>query len=386
MIRDMQTLGNGAHGLARGGQRICMVSPYSLDRVSGITTVILDLGARLTERGCQVALATPGTHRRAPPGVMHWRVEGEEPFANLDLAWRTARELWKQRGEWGLVHVHQGHLQTLASALLSRILGRPVVTTIHAKPKHVGGLRGLVLKGSLRALLAFSTDRTYVSEHTRATVGSPGIVIPNGIDANRVRNALGDRQTLRAELSLDGFVVAFVGRRTASKGYFDLIEAVRRARKRGTMLAILAIGDVPPEERDRESRAAHDLGSQLRIIDRPDDYLRPLSAADAFALPSYAEGLPISVLEAMAAGLPVVASRVGGIPEVVHDGRHGLLVAPGDIDMLCQRLTSLLSDPNLRASLASAALERVRAFDANATADAYVRIYSRHDSRTGGHL
>jgi glycosyltransferase involved in cell wall biosynthesis len=145
----------------------------------------------------------------------------------------------------------------------------------------------------------------------------------------------------------------FLGTIGTRKGAFDLLEAMGRLKSRGSPLQAWIAGD---EERKGQLHIAHarvkesQLGHscQLLGIVRGKEKAELLSKASLFVLPSYNEGLPMAVLEAMAAGLAVVSSPVGGIPEVVKDGYNGFLVTPGDVETLAEKLAILAGDTDLR--------------------------------------
>jgi glycosyltransferase involved in cell wall biosynthesis len=151
-------------------------------------------------------------------------------------------------------------------------------------------------------------------------------------------------------------VIAFIGRLSARKGVFELLEAVAalRARHPGVRLELAGDGDL-----EAVARRAHELGIGERVLLRgwcPAPVRgRILARAAVFALPSHAEGSPMSLLEAMAAGCAVVATRVGGIPDSVCDGQNGLLVPAGDSNGLAAALGRLLDHPELAAQLGVAA-------------------------------
>ena len=118
------------------------------------------------------------------------------------------------------------------------------------------------------------------------------------------------------------------------------------------------------------------MESAVRLAGERDDVGELLAAADLFVLSSRSEGLPLSILEAMAAGLPVVASDVGGVPELVVDGETGLLVPPGDPHALAAAIDRLLDDPDLRRRLGAAGRLRVsEQFDLESTQRAHLDLY-----------
>jgi glycosyltransferase involved in cell wall biosynthesis len=156
-------------------------------------------------------------------------------------------------------------------------------------------------------------------------------------------------------------LVLFLGRLEAARGVFDLLEAVSALRPAVPDVRLLCAGDG-----DRAAVAAHAESLGIRDAVKFTGWVGPsgkralLESAAVFVLPSYDEALPTSLLEAMAAGLPVIASPVGGIPEVLVDGVSGLLCAPGDVSTLQRLLRKLLLEPSLGSRIGAAARESVR--------------------------
>ncbi len=166
-----------------------------------------------------------------------------------------------------------------------------------------------------------------------------------------------------------------------AKGLFDLLEAAVRLRRSVPNVHLLLAGDwysqLEAEEAERFI-AAHDLGECVRVCGPvgPEAKRRVLAEASVLALPSHSEGQPLVVLEALSAGLPVVSTRVGAIPEAIDDDVEGFLVDVGDIDALTERITTILEDPARRARMSRAARERYeRDFTADRFADGLAAIW-----------
>ena len=180
------------------------------------------------------------------------------------------------------------------------------------------------------------------------------VVVPNPAPP------LGDlpsRGEAREALGLSGRVVATAGRLTAQKALGDALDAI--ARVDGAALVVL--GDGPERPRLEARRDELGLGDRVRFLGAGtrDDVVRLFRAADVALLTSAWENLPHTVLEALAAGTPVVATAVGGVPEVVREGENGLLVAAGDVEAIGGALARLLGDHPLRERLAAAAAPSV---------------------------
>jgi glycosyltransferase involved in cell wall biosynthesis len=171
--------------------------------------------------------------------------------------------------------------------------------------------------------------------------------VPNGVAP--LSDRIG-RDAARAALGLDPRqpVVLTVGRLTHMKGQWHLVDAVRGLLDRFPDLAVVLVGHGPLRETLEKRAAGLGVGGAVRFTGHRTDARRLLAAADVFVLPSRHEGMPLVALEAMEAGLPVVATRVIGTEEVVEDGVTGALVRPGDPAALGTALGRLLTDPALR--------------------------------------
>jgi L-malate glycosyltransferase len=202
------------------------------------------------------------------------------------------------------------------------------------------------------------------------------LTIPNGVEPDRFRFQ-GDRHALRHKLGLpkDRLVLATVGRLSREKGYSYLQEALALMPPQQRPLTLI-VGD-GPDRYELESRTiAMGLDRDIRFLGNRRDVPDLLAAADIFVLSSLWEGLPLVLLEAMAAGLPAVVTAVGGNPEVVEDGASGMLVPAGDERALVEALSSLLSDPLRREQMGRAARERFdRYFSVQRFIEAHERLY-----------
>jgi glycosyltransferase involved in cell wall biosynthesis len=190
-------------------------------------------------------------------------------------------------------------------------------------------------------------------------------IIRNGVDIKELAVSGETRQQtlrqLRSEWNLapDAVLIATIARLHPQKGHVYLIEAARNVVQSYPESVFLIVGEGP--ERGRIERLIGDYGlaDHFRILGQRPDVPALLAAADLFVLPSLTEGLSMSLLEAMAAHVPVIASAVGGSPELIQEGETGLLVPPEDSAELARAILTLLDDRDYRACLAEAGYRRV---------------------------
>ena len=202
-------------------------------------------------------------------------------------------------------------------------------------------------------------------------------VVLHGVDIEQVRSDGSDRTAVRAEQGLDpdALVVGTVANLRPVKGYPDLLTAAIEVLEQMPTVRFLAVGQGPQEKEIRALHAQLGLGDRVQLLGHRPDAVRVMGACDVFCLASHHEGLPVALMEALALGLPVVATGVGGITEVMESGKEGLLVPPGDPDALARALLDVLSDADRREAMASAAAKRGEALSIDAAVRRTEAIY-----------
>jgi glycosyltransferase involved in cell wall biosynthesis len=249
---------------------------------------------------------------------------------------------------------------------------------------------GSSLKGRLYQFVELSTNRNLdlyitVSSADRRRLLEAGILegsiewIPNAVEVDDA-SVPADREALIRSFDLPegSFVCCAVGRLVWAKGYEVLIEAIAQLAQKLPNLYCLIIGD--GLQRVDLERQIEQAGLQGRIrlagFRPPKETLSIVKNCDVFVMPSHSEGTPIALLEAAALGRPILATHVGGIPDLVNDGEQALLIPPGDVSTLATGLSRLIDDPELAAQLGTEAQRRVREdFSLQAMVDATMRAY-----------
>jgi len=292
--------------------------------------------------------------------------------------WRVARALVTLDAP--LVHVQTASRASFwrksVVCLLARTAGRPYLVHVHGGEfmKFYAEESGPLTQRWIRHTLSRAALVIALSEQWRgrllAIAPTARIeVLPNGV-------ALPDLQRVRRAQEP---ALLFVGDLIRAKGLHDLLRAFGRVAPRFPRLKLICAGGQPPADM---IQLVAQLGLQQRVVCPgwlgPERLHAEFSRATVFALPSYAEGMPMALLEAMSWGLPVIATPVGGVPQVLEDGMNGLLVAPGDIDALAAALARLVAEPALRDSLGAAARRTIETrFSLDAALERLGEIYRR---------
>jgi glycosyltransferase involved in cell wall biosynthesis len=241
---------------------------------------------------------------------------------------------------------------------------------------HRLAFRGGVLPVAVSAAVARSYERMYGF--------APAATIPNGIDMECFRRPESREPWRRAHgFSTDDVLIASVARLEPQKDPEALIRAFARGLSGSPRSHLLMAGD--GSLGDTARRAARDGGvaDRVHFLGVCTDVPALLAASDLFALASRWEGSPLTILEAMAARLPVVATAVGGVPELVEEGLTGILVPPGSEEALADALASLASGSERRRAMAEAAGDRAVRFGIDAMVQGYSELFSRVARKAG---
>jgi glycosyltransferase involved in cell wall biosynthesis len=306
----------------------------------------------------------PMVERLQKLGVRTHVIYTERPF---DVTkWRKVRDLLKEE-QVDLVHAH-GTRASSNTLWAARSLKIPLVYTVHGWSFHndqsplvrrlrILGERWITSRAKINIAVSASNRQSGLDH----IPGLKAMVVNNGIDQQKF-SPLKSFSNVRKELNIpaDAILVLFIARFTAHKQPLALIRAFRDALPLLPGLHLLMVGD--GDEKMAGMQLVKEAGLENKVSfqafrqDVPD----VLAAADIFVLPSLWEGLPMGLLEAMAMGKAVIATRVDGTKEVVRTGENGLLVEPGDIPALASALVRLGKDEALRTRFRQQALDTVR--------------------------
>lgn len=295
--------------------------------------------------------------------------------------WAAALSLAQTARKCDLLHCH-GLRGLAVGAQAAQLARRPYLVTLHNLCPSLGPLAAFFV----RRLLSRATAGIAVSQavaHSYAWTDADFDIVPNGVDISRFEtSARGEAREIFG-IPADTRVIASVGRLSPEKGYDTLLRAMESVVQCCPRCLLLLAGDGP--QRTELQQQASVFGGQVRLLGAQEDVAPLLAAADVFAAPSRSEGQGIAVLEAMAAGLPVAASGVGGLVEVVADGRTGLLVPPDDPPALAEALCTLLLSPEVGAEMGREGRRVVaERYSLDAMAEAVRAVYGRVTVRAVG--
>jgi len=287
-----------------------------------------------------------------------------------------------QKRRVAILHTHE-FFMTMLGLLASWLTGVPLVATVHGKNYYADRFRRRIvyrLAGRLaEQVVAVSEDvRSFLAERVGI---SPTMVrvVPNGVPIDEQPS--GEKiSALRRSLGLEPHsrVVGTVGSLYPVKGHKFLIDGAPHVIRRCPHVIFLIVGRGGLRE-ELEGRVQQlGVARHFRFLGHREDVHDLLALCDVFVLPSLSEGMPLSLLEAMGAGVPSVATRVGGVSEVVDHGKTGLLVSPGDSQALAESIIKLLEDRTLARQMGQYARDVVaRRFSVSRMVDDYKEIYAR---------
>jgi glycosyltransferase involved in cell wall biosynthesis len=318
------------------------------------------------------------------------RREGVTVHALGSTAGSTGRWLWPWRlrrrlveGRYDVVHAHS---PVVAAAVRVAVLTLPrrrpvtVYTQHNLWQSYAWPTRVAERVTHARDRHRFAVSSAVAGTGPRRVRASTELLVHGVVAADHLVED-DDRAAIRASVRRalgipgDATVVVTVANLRATKDHRNLLSAARVVADARADVRFLVVGDGPLRGELEATCRQWDLEATVSFLGSRDDVYDLLQAADVFALASLHEGLPVAMMEAMAAGLPAVLTRVGGIPEVVVDGWEALLVPPQDPRGLAAAILELAGDPHLRAVLAERARTAARRFDVATAVRGYERVY-----------
>jgi phosphatidylinositol alpha-mannosyltransferase len=359
--------------------RIGMVCPYSFDVSGGVQSHVLQLAKVLRARGHYVSVLAPASPDVALPDyvVSAGRsipipYNGSVARLQFSPAVHGRVKRWLMQGDFDVLHLHEPNAPSLSMWAL-RMAEGPIVATFHTSTTK--SLTLSVFQGVLRPWHEKIVGRIAVSDVARRwqmeALGSDAVEIPNGVDVDALASAA----------RLDGYprpgkTVLFLGRYAEPrKGMAVLLDALPKVVERFADLQLLIVGH---GDEDQLRYQAGTLVEHIRFLGHVDDAAKAsaMRSADVYCAPNLGgESFGIVLVEAMAAGAPVVASDLDAFRRVLSDGEAGRLVPAGDGAALAGALIELLDDDALRARYVAAGSELVRRYDWPVVANQIMRVY-----------
>lgn len=394
--------------------RLCIVSALYHPSLGGLGRQAQLLTERLSEEGVDLFVIARRM-KGMPPAVFNTKVKvyrawSIKPYLHnfeevrpvnilisLTFSMSCALLLFWKRKEYDIVHFHGASLPLFFTLPMLKVFRKRVVAKVAAAKigTEAGSLRGryggvgnLIIR-LLHGVDLFIATTSEIEAGLRED-GFPRTKIrriSNFVDFHLFAPAPAHikGQTKRRMGLENGPVVTFSGRFVLRKGIHLLLEAWKGVANDFPDARLLLLGDGPLLAEMRELATRLGIASSVDFLGHVPQVTEFLQATDLFVLPSLQEGMPNSLLEAMACGLPAVATRIGGVVDIIQDGENGILVDPGDVNGLAEGMRKLLKDEGLAGSIASRAFQTIQDFySLDSIASKYVEIYARYSPQSSG--
>jgi N-acetyl-alpha-D-glucosaminyl L-malate synthase BshA len=280
-----------------------------------------------------------------------------------------------------VIHVHYAIPHALAAYISKQICGVPYVVTLHGSDVHTLGVDPSLQKVTSFALSeadAVTSISNFLISIAEKEMEIKNIIkIPNFVDCELYKPD-SERNISNDFKKNDELVITHSSNFRPVKRTLDLVKAFARVKKEIQSVKLLLVGDGP--ERAKAWRLAQklEIDQSVQVLGVRQDIPDILSQTDVYVLTSGMEGNPLSILEAMSSGVPVVATDVGGVPEIIKDGKEGFLAPKGDIEQISEKIITLLKDQKLRSEFGKAARERTcHEFSPDKVIPQYERVYEQ---------
>lgn len=357
------------------------------DMTGGAEIHLFYVCRELAERGYYVFVITPATKFFSRASETNIPFAGiyiklwPKPFATLSYIVKSFVESFKLKQQIEIVHAHTANHQVIAVALLfSLITHKPYIISCQGSDIRISSRKFLPrifqipFLYNAKKIVVVSNEISEILRRKYNIAKRQILVVGTGYD-DRITQELGNIR-LRAETDRSMRVINVANMRPV-KDHITLLESFARLTKSMKGVRLSLVGDGPLRGQLEEfcaQQSIHDVEFLGKLPHR--DVLEHIANSDVFILTSVEEGLPNVIIEALALGKPVIATAVGGIPEVVKDGVNGILVPPKSPEHVAKALERMLSDSGLRRKLGEAAAESVKDYTWSKIAEKYERIYN----------
>jgi len=295
--------------------------------------------------------------------------------------------LWAKRKDYDIIHCHILYLHVISAVLIGKLFQKKVIVKIACTREFGDITRIKKIKGAETMIkIIKGVDRFIaVSQEVRSELRDIGIKeekivdIPNFVNTKKFYPVLNKKRSeLRSKLFLpiDKKIISFVGRLSPQKGVFYLIRAWSKAIITYPEVALLVIGDGPLMKSLKDQARALNLLDKIEFLGKKENISEYLQASDIFVLPSLAEGMANTLLEAMVCGLPCIATRIGGSVDLIDDGKDGILVEPASSEELASAILRLLKDKESSKNIGNQARKKIsERYSINSIVPAYINLY-----------
>ncbi|MDQ2960434.1 MAG: glycosyltransferase family 4 protein [Candidatus Dormibacteraeota bacterium] len=374
--------------------KVCLVSPYDFMHPGGVTEHVRHLAATLRSRGHDVTVLAPSSRVGDDHGIEGYirigrsvPVKSNGSVARIALSFHLVRRVRAllDDHDFDVVHYHEPLVPSLPITVLRFHRGANVATFHTQARRNLGYYYGRPFLGRyfkrLHACIAVSVPaRDFISRYF------PGDyrIVPNGIDTSRFRPHQRSLDHLRTPGKK---TILFVGRMEQRKGFDILLEAYAQLRRRRDDLRLVAVGDGP--QREGYERQVDSFGiPDVLFCGRVSNEMLPnhYASADVFCSPALGgESFGIVLLEAMASGVPVLASAIPGFTTVIAAGKDGLLVPPRQPRVWAQAIETVVNDDDLSRSMIANGLRTAQRYDWNRVAGEILDVYEQARGRARVH-
>ena len=292
------------------------------------------------------------------------KAPNNDPLRVLRVAYRIYSLL--RGANYDLVHSH-GYFADICSLPIAKLLGIKTISTCHG---FISNDRKLALYNKIDQMVLRLSNRVIcVSDSLKGSLLDLGFndekirIVPNAVATNQDRKKLGNiKKIIKKKMCADDdhFIVGYAGRLSEEKGLKPLMQAFCALIQKKPMCKLWLIGDGPLRSELKEMANRFRISENVMFLGFREDVTRLMAGMDVFVLPSFTEGTPMALLEAMSLGIPSIASSVGQIPKIIITGTNGCLVSPGDARELFKVILRILEDKAFAEMLSDNAIKTVK--------------------------